>query len=211
MEIGKMISKLRNEKGLNQRDLAKLLGVSNGAVGMWETGKRQPDLDTIKKIASFFNVSVDDLLGNETYIFYDDQKKYFHFFFDCWDKCSARIKFQLQELEISESDFCTELNIDLNKEISISDLKSIANKLNVSTDYLLGVSDYKNTSSVDTLFVQSISAREKEIIENFRLLNKDNKDIIVGELKKCLKEQRHESVAADPMPLKKTGTDDPKK
>ncbi len=65
MEIGKMISKLRKEKGLNQRDFAKFLGVSNGAIGMWETGKRQPDLDTIEKIASFFNVTVDYLLGRQ--------------------------------------------------------------------------------------------------------------------------------------------------
>lgn len=64
MEIGKIISQLRNDKGLNQRELAIHLGVSNGAIGMWETGKRQPDLETIKKIASFFNVSVDYLLGN---------------------------------------------------------------------------------------------------------------------------------------------------
>ena len=50
MEIGKMISRLRNERGLNQRDFAKFLGVSNGAIGMWETGKRQPDLETIKNL-----------------------------------------------------------------------------------------------------------------------------------------------------------------
>ena len=50
MEIGKIISQLRNDKGLNQRELAIHLGVSNGAIGMWETGKRQPDLETIKKI-----------------------------------------------------------------------------------------------------------------------------------------------------------------
>ena len=57
MEIGRMISKLRMEKGLNQRELASLLGVSNGAIGMWETGKRQPDLETIKKIQSTSRLS----------------------------------------------------------------------------------------------------------------------------------------------------------
>lgn len=63
MEFGKIISKLRAEKELNQRELASLLGVSSGAIGMWETGKRQPDLDTVKKIADVFNVSIDYLLG----------------------------------------------------------------------------------------------------------------------------------------------------
>ncbi len=61
--IGKMISILRSERELTQRDLASLLNVSNGAVGMWETGKRQPDLNMLIVIAKFFNVSVDYLLG----------------------------------------------------------------------------------------------------------------------------------------------------
>lgn len=63
MEIGRIISKLRMERHLNQRDFAAHLGVSNGAVGMWETGKRQPDLDTINRIADFFGESTDYLLG----------------------------------------------------------------------------------------------------------------------------------------------------
>ncbi|MGN0327248.1 MAG: helix-turn-helix transcriptional regulator [Lachnospiraceae bacterium] len=63
--VGKMISILRSERELTQRDLASLLNVSNGAVGMWETGKRQPDLNMILNIAKFFDVSVDYLLGIE--------------------------------------------------------------------------------------------------------------------------------------------------
>lgn len=65
MEIGKIISKLRSSKGLSQRDFAVLMGVSNGAVGMWETNKRQPDLDTVLKIANYFKVSTDYLLGQK--------------------------------------------------------------------------------------------------------------------------------------------------
>lgn len=61
--IGKMISILRTERKLTQRDLASLLNVSNGAVGMWEIGQRQPDLNMLIVIAKFFNVSTDYLLG----------------------------------------------------------------------------------------------------------------------------------------------------
>jgi len=63
-KIGKTISRLRSERGMNQRELASILGVSNGAIGMWETGKREPDLDMVSKIAAYFNVSVDFLIGN---------------------------------------------------------------------------------------------------------------------------------------------------
>lgn len=63
MNFGIVLSKLRSENNLNQRDLATELGVSSGAIGMWETGKRFPDLTMLVKIATFFNVSTDYLLG----------------------------------------------------------------------------------------------------------------------------------------------------
>lgn len=66
MDLGKILSKLRKEKGLNQREFANSFGVSNGAVAMWETDKRQPDIDTLIKIAKFYNVSLDYLLGSSS-------------------------------------------------------------------------------------------------------------------------------------------------
>lgn len=56
---------LRNSRGLSQRDLCKIFCVSSGAIAMWETGKRQPDLSTLCKLADYFNVTVDYLLGRE--------------------------------------------------------------------------------------------------------------------------------------------------
>ena len=54
---------LRNEMGLSQRELCKILCVSSGAIAMWETDKRQPDIATLCKLADYFNVSIDYLLG----------------------------------------------------------------------------------------------------------------------------------------------------
>ncbi len=62
-EIGHILAQLRTQKGLNQRELAQHIGVSNGAIGMWETDKRQPDLDTIVTLSQYYNVSTDYLLG----------------------------------------------------------------------------------------------------------------------------------------------------
>lgn len=64
MELGNILAQLRKEKKLSQRELAISLGVSNGAVAMWETNRRQPDLEMLIKIAHFYNVSIDYLLGN---------------------------------------------------------------------------------------------------------------------------------------------------
>lgn len=65
MEFSKRLKELRNEKGLYQKDIAKLLNVRNTTVSAWETGDNEPDIDTLKKLATIFNVSVDYLIGYE--------------------------------------------------------------------------------------------------------------------------------------------------
>jgi transcriptional regulator with XRE-family HTH domain len=57
------IKELRTEFGITQADLAKLLKISDRAVGYYEKGEREPDNETLIKIAEYFKVSVDYLLG----------------------------------------------------------------------------------------------------------------------------------------------------
>lgn len=54
---------LREEKGLFQSEIAKILGVSTAAVGFYENEKRDMSPDTIIKLANYFDVSTDYLLG----------------------------------------------------------------------------------------------------------------------------------------------------
>jgi transcriptional regulator with XRE-family HTH domain len=54
---------LRNEKDLTQQDLADFLGITRPAYTAYESGRRQPDNETLSKLADFFGVSVDYLLG----------------------------------------------------------------------------------------------------------------------------------------------------
>lgn len=63
--FGVKLKELRIEKGLSQRKLGEIFGVCNQTVSFWETGSREPDLDALVKIADFFEVSVDFLLGRE--------------------------------------------------------------------------------------------------------------------------------------------------
>jgi len=53
----------RKEAGLTQVELAKMIKVSNGTVGMWETGKREPRLEVMGYLSRTLNKSVDYLLG----------------------------------------------------------------------------------------------------------------------------------------------------
>lgn len=56
--IGDNIRKLRKEKGMLQKDLAKALNVTKAAVSSWEINRTSPDDDMKKAIADFFGVSI---------------------------------------------------------------------------------------------------------------------------------------------------------
>ena len=58
-----ILKSLRTERGMTQQRLADELGVTKGAVAMWETGKRTPESGMLVVIAQLFGVSVDLLLG----------------------------------------------------------------------------------------------------------------------------------------------------
>lgn len=55
---------LRKREGLSQQELADKLAISRSTVGMYETGKREPDLETLEALADFYNVDMNTLTGN---------------------------------------------------------------------------------------------------------------------------------------------------
>ena len=57
------LRELRTQKGLTQAELSKTLQVSASSIGMYEQGRREPDNETLGRIANYFNVSTDYLLG----------------------------------------------------------------------------------------------------------------------------------------------------
>lgn len=54
---------LRKKRKMTQEELAGVLGISRSALSLYETNKRQPDFETICRLADFFDVSIDYLLG----------------------------------------------------------------------------------------------------------------------------------------------------
>lgn len=57
------LRKIRKERGLNQSEFAKIIGVAQNTVSNWENGNRLIDAEKLQKISSLFNVSIDYLLG----------------------------------------------------------------------------------------------------------------------------------------------------
>lgn len=62
--FGDRIKKLRDDNNVSQFELSEFLGISQQALSKWENGKTQPDNDSLVKLANYFNVSTDYLLGN---------------------------------------------------------------------------------------------------------------------------------------------------
>lgn len=59
------LKELRTEKKLSQDQLAKKVGLTHTAIGLWELGKRVPNLNAVIVLAKFFDVSLDYMAGIE--------------------------------------------------------------------------------------------------------------------------------------------------
>lgn len=70
---------LRNEKKLTQRQIAKILNISQGTYNNWENGNTEPSIEQIIRLADYFDVSTDFLLGrtNEDKLFMGNNQKYY--------------------------------------------------------------------------------------------------------------------------------------
>ena len=66
MAFGKQLKQLRLARKLTQTELANILGLSKPTISAYENETRVPDIHMATKIAKYFNVSVDKLLGTET-------------------------------------------------------------------------------------------------------------------------------------------------
>ena len=59
------LKEIRKKTGLSQDDISKKIGVHITTYGKWELGQTEPDIKNLIKLADFYNVTVDELLGRE--------------------------------------------------------------------------------------------------------------------------------------------------
>ena len=69
------LKELRESHNLSQQSFANIINVSQSTVGMWESGKRTPDSEMLAKIADYFDVSVDYLIGRSSEYSVNDELK----------------------------------------------------------------------------------------------------------------------------------------
>ena len=64
--FGELLAELRKDNGLTQKELAKILFVTDGTISNYESGKHLPDVERLMIIADYFHVTTDYLLGRCT-------------------------------------------------------------------------------------------------------------------------------------------------
>ncbi len=57
------LKEFRKDKNIGQVELAKAIGVSKGIISLWENGLREPNMYSLIKLAKYFDVSIDELVG----------------------------------------------------------------------------------------------------------------------------------------------------
>ena len=99
MEFNKKLQELRKQKGLTQEELSEKLYVSRTAISKWESGRGYPNIESLKAIAKFFSVTVDELLSTDealTIAEEDNKRKEKHFrdlIYGLLDLCIAMLLF----------------------------------------------------------------------------------------------------------------------
>lgn len=63
MEFKDRVTQLRKENKLTQEEVGKAVGITRGSYSMYEIGKREPAIDMLSKLAFFFDVDIDYLVG----------------------------------------------------------------------------------------------------------------------------------------------------
>ena len=73
-KTGAFLKCLRKDKGLSQEQLAELFHVSSRTISRWETGSNLPDVDTLLKLADFYDADILDILAGEKKPLYEDRQ-----------------------------------------------------------------------------------------------------------------------------------------
>lgn len=68
-DLGAMMQKARNEKKINQDEIANKIGVSSKTISIWETGKKQPGIMNLLRYCAALGMTIDELLGVKKNVF----------------------------------------------------------------------------------------------------------------------------------------------
>lgn len=203
--IGKQLKFLRELKGKSQQEVCSILNIEQSTLANYENDKRVPKIDILIKLAEYYNVSVDCLLGlKKTNSETNDCYNYFYEEGDAnWSIRKIAKAKEVSYEEMLEKSCIAKTRLDAlwygNSQPVAEELIRIATVLNVSIDYLLDNSQREKITSDEELILRyyhKFPEDVMELLESFCSLEKrKDRGIILG---KCFElEKESSSVAAD--------------
>lgn len=202
MNLGEIIRSLRDINDITQKELADKLSISPSTIGMYEQGRREPDITTLTHIATYFNVPTDYLLGvgvfenwdillkNKTIITHQISKQA--------QQLSLNIKDGIDDISFAKLVYAFDIHIVMHEDETIG--------ISVKDPIPTYTSNYfSNTPSISDAekkllsFYRAADSTEKneilDLLNSFCSLNKKDRTKILG---KCYElEDSLSSVAAD--------------
>lgn len=88
MDIGAKIKYFRKQKDMEQKDLAKLLNVSNKTISSWETNRTEPKMDMIDKMCQIFNCRRSDFVEEFSFDYVMNHDKEMEMLVECYRRAS---------------------------------------------------------------------------------------------------------------------------
>lgn len=187
---------LRKEKSLTQMELAKILNIDQTTVSKWEVGKAIPDYDTLQRLADFYNVSVDYLLGRENK----------HFVSPTFEQNTALIRLKelresknLTQAKLAEILGVGRTTITMYEKGAIVPpadiLQKLANYFDVSVDYLLGRKESLQ-KEMPAGFPTDISQFENDLrktnfpVDKWAQLTDEQKNILLSTIENFIKNSK---------------------
>lgn len=210
--LGEQLKILRELKKKSQQDVCSELNIEQSTLANYENNKRIPKVDILIKLAEYYNVSVDCLLGLKKINSNGNCDTYFYE----EGLANWNIKKKAKEAGLSYDSVLDKTNINKerfdclwygNMQPFADELIRFSEVLNVSIDYLLDNSQRERITAEEEIILSYYKQFPEEImdlLDSFCSLKKKERTRVLG---KCFDlEQSSLSVAADE-PLKKTGTD----
>lgn len=113
IKIGMIIAAKRKERGVTQEELAQHLGVSKPAVSKWESGQSYPDIVLLPLLASYFDISVDSLIGYEPQMTLEEVRKLYRRLAEAFAKKPFDEVYQEIEQYLKKYFSCWQLQVQL--------------------------------------------------------------------------------------------------
>lgn len=206
--LGKQLKMLREIKGKSQQEVCSALNIEQSTLANYENDKRIPKIEILIKLAEYYNISVDCLLGLKKIGSNVDCENYFYE----EGLANWNIRKKAKELGLTYEDVISKTDIDRqrfdllwfgNAQPFAEELIRFSEVLGVSIDYLLDNSQREHISPEEELVLLYYKRNPEEImslLSSFCSLSKKEQTIILG---KCFELEHEESVAAEGIPLMK--------